>query len=78
MCMGGEKGKKKDVHPKRTNFFKIMLKYETDQLKPKSAASCKINRRQCKTKRSPMQNQQLFLQCQLSSYPFVSRRSYLC
>lgn len=39
MCMGGEKGKKKDVHPKRTNFLKIMLKYETDQLKPKSAAS---------------------------------------
>lgn len=56
--MGGEKGKKKkDVHPKRTNFFKIMLKYETDQLKPKSAASvaksidanAKQNDHRCKT-----------------------------
>lgn len=38
--MGGEKGKKKKTYiQNELIFFKIMLKYETDQLKPKSAAS---------------------------------------
>lgn len=49
--------KKKDVNAKlTTNFFKNILKYETDQLKPKSTAFLQNQQTLMQSKRSPMQN----------------------